>query len=256
MYDSCETAPEEKKNDSDPLWPFLWKHRSTEYQERSTSQDPGVDTHHYICRCASNQTVHEQPSGSAEHAVEDIRIRKFLLLLLVYNSLHKQLKKIYNEKINRTVELLWMQTGSKRALRMRNTKINGALLKKLFFSFRLNHSFKVISSNKILKLENYLRLTFAACTLLSCPRSFNHICPVLAWEKSSSPMSKITQKILSTVLCSMVSEFRSIPEHANSSTTSTAPPPPAPPPSLLRALILSYELGVVELDILEERVDI
>lgn len=50
------------------------------------------NTHHYLCRCVSYQRVYEQTSGSAEDTVKDTWIGHLLLLLLVYDSLHKQLQ--------------------------------------------------------------------------------------------------------------------------------------------------------------------
>lgn len=49
-------------------------------------------SHHYMRRGASYQAVQEQPSGSTEDTVKDPGIGNFLLLLLVHNSLHKQLQ--------------------------------------------------------------------------------------------------------------------------------------------------------------------
>lgn len=48
--------------------------------------------HHYLCRCVSYQGIDEQTSGSAEDAVKDTWIGHLLLLLLVYDPLHKQLQ--------------------------------------------------------------------------------------------------------------------------------------------------------------------
>lgn len=50
------------------------------------------NTHHYLCRCVSYQGIYEQTSGSAEDTVKDTWIGHLLLLLLVYDSLHKQLQ--------------------------------------------------------------------------------------------------------------------------------------------------------------------
>lgn len=49
-------------------------------------------TYHNECRSVFYQAVHEQPSGSTEDAVEGPRIVELLLLLLIYDSLHKQLE--------------------------------------------------------------------------------------------------------------------------------------------------------------------
>ena len=55
-------------------------------------KNPQCNTHHYKRRGASYQAVHEQPPGSAEDAVKELRVGNLLLLLLVHNSPHKQLR--------------------------------------------------------------------------------------------------------------------------------------------------------------------
>lgn len=112
-------------------------------------------------------------------------------------------------------------------------------------SFQMNQETQTGSGLKHYKTRK-LWLTLAAFTLLLCPWSFSHICPLLPWDRSSAPMLNITPNIRSTVPCMEARDPRSIPAHANSSTTSDSPPPP----SLRSPSIPCSQIGLKELNIL------
>ena len=53
-----------------------------------------------MCRCVFDQAVHEQPSGSTEHTVQEAWVGHFLLLFLVDQPSDKQLSQEEKQNAN------------------------------------------------------------------------------------------------------------------------------------------------------------